>query len=84
MNGVRSVTIVNLGEGVWARAYDGMGEGDCGIDGNWMGTGRWVVGSSLEGGAGPMPVVSTVHAAAVEGWYGTCPLAVENWWRGRR
>jgi hypothetical protein len=24
------------------------------------------------------------HAAAAEGWYGTCALAVENWWRGRR
>jgi hypothetical protein len=58
----------------WARA--------AWIGGGW-GQGRWVGGSSLEGVAGPMPVASSMHAATVEGWYGMCALAVENWWRGR-
>lgn len=84
MDGVESVTIVNwvcvsgqvrmMG---WVRVMATW------IGGGW-GRGRWVGGSSLEGGAGLMLVASIMLEMAAEGWYEMCALAVEKWWRGRR
>jgi hypothetical protein len=58
----------------WARAMAAW------IGGEW---GRGGLGVRIEPGRGatPMPVALAMHAAATKGWYGTCALAVGNWWR---